>query len=129
LKFLNREVATLTFLAGILVFASFMALTSPITMEQAVEISRKTPAVQEALQHASRLGFSEDEFYPGVSYWDAAYIRSLKQKHPHMWEWKNLPEDHGVWKILWIIMPPGYWISHYVDGLTGQILYEGVFYG
>jgi hypothetical protein len=95
-------------------------------MEQAVEISRKTLAVQEALQRASRLGFPEDRFHPGVSYWDAAYIRSLKQERLRGSEIKNLPEDHGVWRILWHIMPPGDWILHFIDGLTGQILYESV---
>jgi len=126
LKILNSEVATLTFLAGILVFASFMSLTSPITGEQAIEISRNTPIVQEALQEASRLGFPS-EFHPAISYWDATYIRSEKQEHPNAREIENLPEDHGVWKISWSIFP-GYRILHFIDGLTGQILYESVLY-
>jgi hypothetical protein len=129
LKILNREGVTLTFLVGILVFTSFMALTSPITSEQAVEISRNRPIVQKALQEASRLGYSKDAFYPAVSYWDAAYIRSLKQEYPHGSEEEKLPEDHGVWKILWVIMPPGYWILQFIDGLTGKILFESVILG
>jgi len=95
---------------------------SAITREQAIEISRNTPIVQEAI--GSSRGLMVIEAY----YWSAIYIGTLKEKHPNMTEWRNLPEDHGAWRVHWDITPPGYQITHYIDELTGQILFEGVYY-
>jgi len=96
-----------------------------LTREEAIGISRNTPIVQEALGLGDRLGG-----IPRVTadHWNATYIISLKQKNPNHEEFENLPEDHGVWRVFWIIFPPGEHILHFVDELTGQVLYEAAYY-
>jgi hypothetical protein len=95
---------------------------SPITREEAIEISKNTPIVQEALSY---VGMSSRVT---ADHWNATYIILLKQEHPNLREIENLPEDHSVWRIFWVIFPPGYHILHYIDDLTGEVLHEGVLY-
>jgi len=108
-----------------LVVASFV-LTSigilmvqaiPLTREEALEISRNTTIVQTALNEGKGMLAIE------ANHWSAAHIRSLKRKYPGD-VYEKLPYDHGVWRVCWDITPPGYQILHFVDELTGEILYE-----
>jgi len=112
----------------ILVVSSF-ALTSisvlvvrggSLTREEAIEISRNTCAVQEDLSYGGIPGVTTD-------YWNATFIRSLKQKYPALREIENLPEDHGVWRVFWAMLP-GYYVLHFIDELTGKVLHESILY-
>jgi hypothetical protein len=112
----------------ILVMMSF-ALTSidifvvqggSLTKEEAIEISRNTATVQEALSQGGIPRVTAD-------HWNVTYIISFKQEHPNLREIENLPQDNGVWRVFWVI-PPGYHILHYIDEETGEVLHEGVYY-
>lgn len=98
-----------------------------ITREEMIEISRNTTTVQEALEDASKCG---RDLRVTAEYWSATYIRSLKQSYPNVTEWKNLPEDHGVWKVTWRESTSGDGIDilYFIDELTGEILFESVYY-
>jgi hypothetical protein len=93
-----------------------------ITKHKAMEISRNTPIVQEALSYGG-----EEASRVTANHWNATYIALLRQEHPNFREIENLPEDYGVWRIFWNIMPE-YHILHFIDETTGQILFEGVYY-
>jgi hypothetical protein len=112
-----------------LVIASFALVSTIIlgahraglTKEEAIETSRNTSIVQEALSQGGIPRVTAD-------HWNATYIVSLKQEHPNLREIENLPEDHGVWRVFWVILQPGYHILHYIDDLTGKVLHESVSY-
>lgn len=93
------------------------AATGPITREEAVEISRNTPVVQQAMSEAV------DALIVTADYWSADYINSVRQEGPGD-VMEKLPSDHGAWRIGWNNAAPGYHILHFIDELTGQILYE-----
>jgi len=93
-----------------------------ITKQEAIEISRNTPIVQEALSYGG-----EEASRVTADHWNATYIALLRQEHPNLREIENLPEDHGVWRVFWVILP-GYDILHFIDESTGQILFEGTYY-
>jgi len=99
----------------------FVAQGGSLTREEAIEISRNTAIVQEALSHGGIPRVTAD-------HWNATYIISFKQEHPNLREIENLPENHGVWRVFWVVLPPGYHILHYIDELTGKVLHEGVSY-
>lgn len=120
---LTSEKITLALLIGVVLLASLLTLVadSSVTREEAIEISRNTPIVQQALSHGGNPRVTAD-------HWNATYTISLKQKYPNHEEFENLPEDHGVWRVFWIIFPPEEYILHFVDELRGQVLYEGAYY-
>jgi len=109
----------------VIVSFAFTSLTmlvvrgNSLTREEAIEISRNTPIVQEALNNPYTMS---GMMIIDANYWNATYIRSLKEKLPGVY--KELPDDHGVWRVCWDITPPGYQILHFIDKLTSQILYE-----
>lgn len=116
-----------TILAMFVVASFALALTNMIvqggslTKDEAIEISRNTPIVQQALR--------EKEVHRGsmvilADYWNSSYINFQRQnKYPGDIT-EKLPTDHGVWRIGWSNDAPGYHILHFIDELTGQILYE-----
>jgi hypothetical protein len=112
----------------VLVVASF-ALTSmstlitagnPLTKEEAIEISRNTAIVQQALDETG------GEMIVEAEYWSAEYINSLMGKYPSDVT-EDLPNDHGVWRVHWVNYAPGYRILHFIDELTGKVLHESWF--
>lgn len=109
------------------VLASFytLILRGPVTREEAIEISWKTPLVKEGLDEAMSFGFFST---PRTEFWNATYIQALEAKYYREYL-TGFPEDHGVWVIAWEISVPGISIQHYIDEFTGEILYQGVRYG
>jgi RNA-splicing ligase RtcB len=92
----------------------------PLTREEAIAISKTSPIVQTALSEAG------DKTTLKVKYYSAEYIRSWAEKSSDD-VLEKLPRDHGVWLVYWINDAPGWRITHYVDELTGKILYESWF--
>lgn len=90
-----------------------------LTMEEALEISRNAPVVRKALSKA------KDSMVVKVDYLSADYIRSEKAKWGPYDLYAKLPDNHGVWKVIYNFGAEHY-IYHYVDELTGRILYEAV---
>jgi hypothetical protein len=106
-----------------------VGMGEPITREEAVGISRNTRIIYEAFTWGGELAYGEHVVYElDVHYWNTTYIGRLKEKYPNVVEWQNLPTDHGVWRVDWNIIVPGYLVGHYIDELTGQILFEGYYY-
>jgi hypothetical protein len=129
---LNFERIILSFAATLLavVVVSTLAVAgSPVTREEAIEISRNRPIIEEAFTWGGELAYGEHVVYElDVHYWNTTYIGRLKEKYPNVVEWQNLPTDHGVWRVHWDIIAPGMLVVHYIDELTGQILFEGYYY-
>jgi hypothetical protein len=98
-------------------------LGKPLTQEEAVEISRSTPIVERKLNFRRQYGF---EALPlKTEHWNTTYIASIKQEYAYMGEknpYRFLPDDHGVWKLLWSDDMTA--ILHWIDDLTGQIIGE-----
>jgi hypothetical protein len=123
---MNVEKSLVMLVVFVFAFTSINMLVlhgNALTKKEAIEISRNTPVVQEALNDPHT---KSDMIIIDADYWNATYIRSLKEELPGVYE--ELPDDHGVWRVHWGITPPGYQILHFVDELTGEILYEGVYY-
>lgn len=109
MKTLSSEKTTLVLLLGILVLASFLILvSSPVTREKAIEISRNSDLVSSLLEHADRYSLK-------------VYYRNRTQAN----------RDQGVWTITWCIHQKGapsgaaYSVSQAIDEETGEILDEG----
>jgi len=98
--------------------------------DRAVEISRKTTGVQDALNYAAGHGYNRSGFEPYVDYWNADYIESYIQIYPtHNLSYPNwydkLSEGYGIWRIFWDIWP-NVSIIHFIDENTGEILHEEI---
>jgi hypothetical protein len=97
----------------------------PLTREEAIEISMNTTILREAQERGYNVVVVSDV---QTDYWNADFIRSSKEKLLNEfgklpYEYTKLPDDHGVWRVFWIV-PPGLYILHFIDELSGQILYE-----
>jgi hypothetical protein len=107
----------------VVLFFAFISISviikggEPLTREEAIAISKTTPIVQTVLSEA------KDQTTIKVDYYSADYIGSLTGTFPSD-VLEKLPRDHGVWRIQWTNDAPGWWIIHYIDELTGQILSE-----
>jgi len=122
----NLEKLIVIFIVSVFALTSITILIvqdNSLTREEAIEISRNTPIVQEALNNPHT---RSEMMIIEADYWNATYIRLSKERQPNV-DWSFLPDDHGVWRIHWDITPPGYQILHFTDELTGQILYESWF--
>lgn len=95
--------------------------------EGAIEMSKTTESVREALSVYKKRGRLED-LTVDVEHWNSSYIKHLKQqKH-----WKDtslvrkLPEDHGVWRVHWHEKESddGVSILQFIDEQTGDVLQE-----
>jgi hypothetical protein len=123
----EKAILILVVLSFILVSASTLeprVLGSPLTREEAIEISWNTPLMKEAILR--RRGNLED-FSLDIENWNASYIKVLKDEYDYD-PFKRLPDDHGIWKIDWDIGSPPGGVLQYVDELSGQILYESWFW-
>jgi hypothetical protein len=114
---LSILIITAFILTSIIVYATG---GNSLTREEAIEISRNATIVQTALNEGKGMLAIE------ANHWTAAYIRSLEGKYPGD-VYEKLPQGHGVWRVCWDITPPGYQILHFIDELTGEILYENWF--
>jgi hypothetical protein len=98
-------------------------LGKPLSQEEAVEISRNTSIVETDFNYRRQYGFRV--LILEIEHWNTTYIASIKQEYAYMGA-KNpygfLPDDHGVWKLLWSIDSAH--ILHWIDDLTGQIIAE-----
>jgi hypothetical protein len=90
----------------------------PLTQDEAIEISVRTSVIRYAQERGYDVGMSDVQ----ASYWSADFIRSEKLKGSSD-VMQRLPDDHGVWRVFWIV-PPGLHVLHFIDELSGQILYE-----
>jgi len=97
---------------------------SPLTREEAVEVSWNTPVMKEALFR--RRGNLED-FSLDIQNWNASYIKLLKDEYDYD-PFKRLPDDHGIWKVDWDIGSRPGGVLQYIDELSGQVLYESWFW-
>lgn len=95
--------------------------------EEAIEISKNSPTVQEQLQNA-------DRYTVEVHYLNVTRIAELKEGRLELGlspGYEFLPTDHGAWHVVWYIHPKGaasavaVVIGHYIDEETGEILHEG----
>lgn len=103
---------TLLFLAVTLLAATLVGTLAvagtPITKEEAIEISKNTKTVQSFLETA-------DNYFLEVHY--------LNKTHTE--------KDYGIWNIVWYIHPIGapsaaaYVVSHSINEETGEIMSEG----
>ena len=114
---------TFFLLLGILLFASYQTLmvSSTITKEEAIEISRSSPTMQEYIEKAT------DYFLSEAEYLNVTMVKSMKEQNIE--RYGSLPDDHGVWEIVWGMFLKPYGIDftslwHYIDGETGEILLE-----
>jgi len=114
---------TFFLLLGILLFASYQTLivNSTITKEEAIEISRGSPTMQEYIENATEYFLAEAE------YLNVTIVKSMKEQN--LERYCSLPDDHGVWEIVWGIRLKPYGIDftslwHYIDKETGEILLE-----
>ncbi len=99
---------------------NFISALGPVTREGAIHLSRNTPSVQEFLEDATT-------HWVNATYSDEELVRLWKEGNPE--RFSNLPDDHGVWEIVWTIRLKPSGISqtslyHYVDEETGEILVE-----
>lgn len=95
----------------------FVVQGGSLTREEAIEISRNALIVQEALSKNKGTMLIE------ADYWSIDYISVEREKGPGD-IMEKLPDDHGVWRVRWINDAPGYHILHFIDELSGQVLYE-----
>lgn len=98
-----------------------------VTKEEAIEISRNSPTMQKYMENATRYSLVEAEHL------NVTTVKSMKESKPKYYG--NLPDDHGVWKIVWGFRLKPYGIDytelyHYIDEETGEILQElrGILY-
>jgi hypothetical protein len=113
----------LTFLLTSAVILGPRALGKPLTQEEAMEISRSTSIVERDFNFRLQHGYRTLPLT--IEHWNTTYIASIKQEYAYMGK-KNpygfLPDDHGVWKLLWFDDASS--ILHWIDDLTGQIIGE-----
>lgn len=113
---------------------TFEEVLGPINKDCAIEISRRTTAVQDALIYVFVRGYYKNEFEPYVDYWNWSYIESLIQTFPPTKpEWYNkMSKEHDIWRVFWrIIIPPrivSIDIIHFVDEMTAEIIHEEIYY-
>jgi hypothetical protein len=93
-----------------------------LTQDEAIGISMKTSIIRYAQERGYDVGMSDVK----ASHWSVDFIRSEKLKGSSD-VMQRLPDDHGVWRVFWNIGPPGLYVLHFIDELTGQILYESWF--
>lgn len=98
-----------------------------VTQEEAIETSRNSPTMQKYIENATGYFLVEAEHL------NVTTVKSMKENNPKYYG--NLPDDHGVWKIVWGFLPKPYGIDYtelyqYMDEETGEILQElrGVIY-
>lgn len=103
------------------------SLAGAITAEEAIEISKNSPTVQEQLQNADRYTIE-------VHYLNATRVAQLKEGRLELRlspDYEFVPDGHDVWYVVWYIHPKGaasavaVVIGHYIDEETGEILHEG----
>ena len=98
-----------------------------VTKEEAIETSRNSPTMQKYIENATRYFLLEAEHL------NVTTVKSMKENNPRYYG--NLPDDHGVWKIVWGFLLRPYGIDytelyHYIHEETGEILQElrGIIY-
>lgn len=94
-------------------------LGRPLTKEEVIEISRNRDTVKKAFTY--HRGYSVSL---SIEHWNSTYINAVKEEYG----FEFLPDDRGVWKLLWIIDFSIY-ISQWIDDLTGQVIEESALNG
>jgi len=110
----------LTYILTSAVILSPRVLGKSLTEEEIIEISRKSPLVKEAFTFPRGYQVSLE-----IEHWNTAYIKSIKEEYSYTGDknpYKFLPDEHGVWKLLWYISSSS--LLQFIDDLTGQIIGE-----
>ena len=92
-----------------------------ITKEEAIEISWSSPTLQKYLENAT------EYFLVEAKYLNVTVVKAMKEYDPEVYG--DLPDEHGVWKIVWgwFLKPYGITstdLRHSIDEETGEILLE-----
>lgn len=95
--------------------------------EEAIEVSKTTDSVRKALCIYEKYG-NLGALTVDVEYWNSSFITHLRQQK--YWKdtslAKNLPEDHGVWRVHWHEKESddGVSILQFIDEQTGDVFQE-----
>jgi len=99
---------------------SLNGLGSPITSEEAIEISKNSELVKEGVAIAQ-------SFTIGTTYYNSSMVGQLKEGHNGE-AYEKIPEGHSVWQVVWWFSyqtkPGGYVVIVIVDAETGILTYE-----
>ena len=101
-------------------------IIGPITEEEAIEFSLNSPTMQGYINQ------NMSYFLGSVEYVDIARIQRMKE---YSSTWSFFPNDHGVWRLEWSVWDETgatrtfAMITHFVDEMTGQIIWEGILPG
>jgi len=117
-------VVTLAGVAVVWALNGVTSIVSPVESEEdALEISKNSTTIQRWLPGA--------EWYRvEVEYLNVTEIAELKEEASESWYYEFLPDDHGVWRVTWVINPKEepsavyFSVIHWIDEEDREILYE-----
>lgn len=127
---MNTNIETVTIFVIIAIFTvacvksltSLSMLDSPITEEEAIEISKSSEFVKEGM---ATYGY----FSSGAEYYNSSWVEQMKKGHSRR-AYEKVPEGHGIWEVHWAFVvseerPGGYGVIVFVDAEWGIIVYDG----
>lgn len=100
---------------------SLSMLGSPITEEEAIEISKSSEFVKEGMATCGYFSF-------GAGYYNSSWVEQMKKGHSRG-AFEKVPEGHGIWEVHWAFMVEGGYKTDtaivIVDAEWGIIVYDG----
>jgi len=119
LEKLEKAIILIVLLVSILFPVNLLiAFNNPIGREEAIKISKNSELVKEGLTIAHSFSVS-------ATYYNSSMVEQMKLGHNREL-YENVPEGHGVWKVIWCIHKDvsSYLIIVIVDAETGIIIHE-----
>lgn len=103
----------------IISISSFNAFGNPLTKEEAVEISKNSGLVKEALATTPKSISIEANFY------NSSMVEQL-EKGPARDVFERVPDAHSVWEIIWYFSwgVGGHPVIVIVDAEIGTLIYD-----